>query len=381
MSDNESTLSNAIVAPAPLDDLAQAWGAHLTTLVCERCDWTYLAPPNTSPVTCPHCHQESLTPLTAAGTEQTTPSPVQAPPELALPFSLTPDALENSIQSFAKTIPYSPDDLNPRQLRSRLQAVYLPMWLVDTEVQATWQAEAGFNYEVVSHQEKYEENRGGWSTRQINETKTRWEPRLGRLQRSYQNISAPALEEHTQLQKQLGPFDLNLARPYQPQAIQSAMVRLPDRIAQDAWSDAKPAFQAAALEECRQAAGAYYLRQFSWQAEFHQQNWTLLLLPVYTTFYLDDENKAQPLLLHGQSGKVSGLRRASLKRAQLTAVTLLLVAAVLFVLSLALGAASIFLPPALAFGVLGVVAALLVGMSALIPIATVWWFNRSQTTS
>jgi hypothetical protein len=85
------------------------------------------------------------------------------------------------------------------------------------------------------------------------------------------------------------------------------------------------------------------------------------------------------VLLHGQSGKTSALRRASLKRAQRTSITLLLIAAVLFLLSLAVSTASIFLPPALAIGVLGIVAALLVGLGALIPVATVWWFNRSQT--
>jgi hypothetical protein len=104
-----------------------------------------------------------------------------------------------------------------------------------------------------------------------------------------------------------------------------------------------------------------------------------LLLPVYTTYYQDDENKPQPILVHGQSGKISGLRRASLKRAQRSALTLLVCAAVLFLISLAVATASIFFPPVLAIGVLGIVAALLVGLGALIPVATVWWFNRSQT--
>ena len=310
--------------------------------------------------------------------EQTASTPELPSPELVIPFNLSPGALESSIQNFTKEIPFAPDDLNPLQLRSRLQAVYLPMWLVDAEVQATWQAEAGFNYEVVSHQEKFEENRGGWSTRQVNETKIRWEPRLGRLQRSYQNINAPALEEHRQFQAQLGSFELSRAQPYRSQAIQSAMLRLPDRLAQDAWPDAKPAFQEAAVEECRQAASADYLRHFSWQAEFQKQNWTLLLQPVYMTYYLDDKNQPQPVLLHGQSGKISGLRRASSKRAQRTTITLLVTATVLFLISLAVATASIFLPPALAIGVLGIVAALLVGLGALIPLATVWWFNRNQ---
>jgi hypothetical protein len=386
MSDLEQTISKDPAEIDPLPHLAETWDADLARLVCERCDWTFLAPASQTAARCPHCHQAELTPLNTTEAEHTRPTPVLtapdlAPPEQVIPFSLSPTSLESSIQSFARGIPYAPDDLNPRQLRSRLQAVFLPMWLVDAKVQATWQAEAGFNYEVVSHQDKFEENRGGWSTRQVNETKTRWEPRLGRLQRNYQNIRAPALEEHNQLQAQLGPFDLDQAQPYQKQAIQSAMLRLPDRTTQDAWPDAKPAFQQAAVEECRQAIGADYVRSYSWQAEFHKQNWTLLLLPVYTTYYLDDEHTPRLVLIHGQSGKLNALRRASLKRAQRTAITLLVIAAVLFLLSLAISTASIFLPPALAIGVLGIVAALLVGLGALIPVATVWWFNRSQTKS
>jgi hypothetical protein len=379
MNDIEQAASNKPAEVAPLSHLTGAWGADLNPLVCERCDWTFLDHASAASKNCPHCHQAALTSLDNAGAEHIASMPDLPSPELVIPFCLSPSGLENSIRSFAKEIPFAPDDLNPPRLRSRLQAVFLPVWLVDSEVQATWQAEAGFNYEVVSHQEKFEENRGGWSTRQVKETKIRWEPRLGRLQRNYQNISAPALEEHRQLQAQLGPFEQSQAQPYQPQAIQTAMLRLPNRASQDAWPDAKPAFQAAAVEECRQAAGADYLRHFSWQAEFRKQNWTLLLLPVYTTYYLDDENRPQPVLLHGQSGKISGLRRASAKRAQRTTITLLVIAALLFLISLALATASIFLPPALAIGVLGIVAALLVGLGALIPVATVWWFNRSQT--
>ena len=71
----------------------------------------------------------------------------------------------------------------------------VPVWLVDGEVQAEWRAEAGYHYQVVSHQDRYEDRRGGWSSREVKETRTRWEPRLGRLKRAYQNLRAPALEE------------------------------------------------------------------------------------------------------------------------------------------------------------------------------------------
>ena len=123
----------------------------------------------------------------------------------------------------------------------------------------------------------------------------RWEPRLGRLARRYQNVAAPALEEHQQLKEALGKFDLAAARPYQVNVISQAFLRLPDRPQQDAWNEAQLALQNTAAEERRQAAKADHLRQFAWQPEFENQNWTLLLMPLYTSFYLDDERQPQPV--------------------------------------------------------------------------------------
>jgi hypothetical protein len=281
------------------------------------------------------------------------------------------------VQSFASGIPYPPQDLTPEKLRSRLRRVYLPMWLVDAGVGAAWKAEAGFDYQVVSHQDRY--SGSGWTSQQVKEGRIRWEPRLGRLERSYANIAAPALEEHLALQAALGSFDLSAARPYKPEDGRQAFLRLPDRPPQDAWSEAQLAVQAAAAEECRQAARADHLRQFSWQPEFKDQNWTQLLLPVYTAYYLDDDQQAQRLLIHGQTGKISGARRASMRSATRATLTWLAVAGLILVLGLVLAGASLAFPPLLALGVLGLAIALIIGLGAIVPLVRAWWFNRSQT--
>ena len=104
----------------------------------------------------------------------------------------------------------------------------------------------------------------------------------------------------------------------------------------------------------------------------------MLLLTVYTSFYLDDENKPQRVLVHGRTGKMSGLRRASMQRGQRTSMILLGVAVLVFLLSLVLAGLSLLAPPLLAVGVLGFVAALLFGLGAIGPVATVWWFNRNR---
>jgi hypothetical protein len=157
-------------------------------------------------------------------------------------------------------------------------------------------------------------------------------------------------------------------------------VRLPDRPPKDAWSDAQLALFNAAAEECRKAARADHLRQFSWPPEFSSQRWTQLLLPVYTAYYLDDDRQPQGLLIHGQSGKISGARRASMQRARRSALIILGVAVLIFILGLILAGASLLVPPLLVPGILGLALALLVGMGAIIPPVRAGWFNRSQKT-
>ncbi len=354
--------------------LNEKWGVNLEAAICEHCDWSYLLPQGSLPLYCPNCFQARLSPLT----EQVGDLPYSQPPELYLPFTVTTDRLGHSIQTFADGIWFAPSDLKPQNLKERLQRIYLPMWLVDSDVQAVWQAEAGFNYEVVSHQDQFDENSGGWTSQRVTDIRIRWEPRLGQLTRSYHNIPAPALEEHTSLRQRLGQYSLEAGQPYQAQALAHTFVRLPNRTPADAWPAAIPAIQSVAAEECRRACQADHLRQFRWQAEYHQQNWTLLLLPVYVTYYLDDDRQPQPVLIHGQSGQPSGPRRASMQRAQRTALIIVAVAAAIFILSLIATIASFFLPPLFLVAGIGLVIAIVIGLLALAPIVIAWQFNRTQ---
>jgi hypothetical protein len=355
-------------------NLIAAWGVDLQAAICEHCDWSYLLPVGLLPAYCPHCFQTLLTSLTG----QVDDLLYSQPPELILPFAVSTEKLAQNIQTFAKGIWFAPGDLNPQNLKERLQRIYLPMWLVDSDVQATWQAEAGFNYEVVSHRDQFVEKRGGWVSQQVTETRIRWEPRLGQLTRTYQNTVAPALEEHTPLQQKLGQYNLKAARPYHAQAITDAFIRLPNRLPADAWPDAIPPIREAAAEECRQASSADHFRQFRWQATYPNLNWTLLLLPVYVTYYLDDDKNPQPILIHGQTGQLSGPRRASMKQAQRTALIIVGVAAAIFILSLILAIVSIFAQRLFPAAVIGLIVALIIGLLALIPIVIAWRFNRTH---
>jgi len=94
------------------------------------------------------------------------------------------------------------------------------------------------------------------------ETPRALEPRFGKLERSYQNISLPAVEREAALEKSLVGFDPAGARPYAPElagkhssACRLVAGRMPGQMPYSR-------LQNLAAEECRQAAGADHLRDF-----------------------------------------------------------------------------------------------------------------------
>ena len=115
----------------------------------------------------------------------------------------TQEQILQGLHTFRASIPFAPADLNPRRLAGRLRRTYVPMWLVDGGVGAHWQAELGYDYDVVSYQDRFSDT-AGWESHEVTETRVRWEQRVGQLSRAYQNIPAPALEGFGLWRERLG---------------------------------------------------------------------------------------------------------------------------------------------------------------------------------
>jgi hypothetical protein len=305
--------------------------------------------------------------------------PDASQPEQYLPFTLSEEALSAAVRGFAKHIPFAPADLNPTNLRARMERVLIPMWLADTHVEARWEAETGFDYQILSHRERYDQGKGGWQEMEHKETRVRWEPRLGRLDRAYHNVPAPALEEHDALLHSLGDFEFGSALPFEFEPVSEAWTRLPDRPATDAWSEAVPLIRARAVEDCRVAAGADHLREFRWTPNYSQKNWTQLLLPIYTSYYLDDDDNPQAVTIHGQRGGIFGVRRSSMRRAQRTTLALLILAFALGAFSLLAMILPVLNAALLPLAILGLLFAFGLGLSSIVPLALAWRFNRRES--
>lgn len=350
------------------------WMAHwpdgMQLWNCEWCDWVYLRPLSTPQDTCPHCGSKFVSELDAASD-----SPVYTqPPELVVPFTAERSRVDAALMLFAQKTLFAPKDLQAAHLVNRLQKLYLPMWLVDTAVSAQWEAEVGFNYDVVSHREQFKDDQ--WQTQRYTETKVRWEPRVGTLNRQYNNTPAPALEEQPQIETSLGKVDVGELRPYQATDVQDTIIRLPNRSPEDAWTDAAVVLNRLAAEECGQAATANHLRGYRWSATYENKHWTQLLYPLYVTHYWDDDGQVQMVFLHGTTGKLAGAQRASMKKARRWSLViggfagaLVLVGLLLLLLG------SVWQSDLLAIGGAVLTVAFWIGIAALVPVGMAWYVN------
>ena len=358
---------DAPVVDQGLSVSTNGWPGQLQPAACAACGLVHLVPPAwvAEGRRCPACARG---PLTAQ------PAPLRPePPELALPFTVTPAQAGAALDAWVKGVWLRPAELSGPVLQARLVPSYLPMWLVDAEAAGTWATQAGYAYEVASTNENYQG--GQWVTQHVKETRLRWEPRAGQVRRAYANVAAPALEDHTALLNRLGSFPLEKATSFAPEAAAAAAVRGPTLAPEAAWPFARARIDELVAADVQAAAGAQKLEQTNLALAYQGQHWTQLLLPVYATHYQDETGAWHAVLINGASGRITGVRRASQRLGWQWTAIIAAAAVALFVLAALLTVAGAVLPPLVALGGLLLVASFGVGLAALAPAVWAWQFN------
>lgn len=356
-------------APMSSNDVFSKWGRQLVPLVCDHCDWNYVSTSASNNEKCPHCFIGTLTRFELDEDKL----PTVAPPEEVMPFRVPATAMPGIIEKFTEEIPFPSLSLNAIALTKRARKVYLPIWLVDGTVRAIWEAEAGYPYNVESFRSRY--SGGQWQSQKVHEKRTEWEERIGQLRRHYDNITAPALEEHNALMTYLGPFQQTPIEAYTPDSIEGVLVRLPNRSPDDALPDAQINFRQRALQDVTQATEAERLRGFNWKAGYQNLHWTQRLIPVVMSYYLDDDKTPRIVLVNAVTGHIAGEKRGSMRRAR--RITLIGFAVAAIVASVAIGSALIN-PERDDIAAISAIIAALITFAALVPLIQVWRFNDRQ---
>jgi hypothetical protein len=336
---------------------------------CPSCKSDFLLPAGTKGgVACPACFSAALTPHADY--------PLAVEPEAVLPFAVDRARSEAQLATWAGSVWLRPPELDGQALATRMARVFIPMWLVDGKVMGSWQAQAGYEYQVASSRDAY--NNGQWTSREVRETRLRWEPRAGTIQRAYQNLSVPAMEAHGRLAPRAGSFPVERSSPYDPGMLQGAAVLLPDIPPESAFPLAKIQFDQAAGRDCQAATGSVKVEQVGLKCAYQELNWTLLLMPIYTSYYREEDGTLHEVVINGVTGQVSGVRRASQKKAWRTTGVLAAIGVALILAALVSGLLAAVLPPVVALSGLLFVLGAGVTLASPAPAIWAWTYNRRE---
>jgi len=351
-----------------VEEVESIWGTPLHPAGCEVCGQAHLVEEMRVGSMCPNCGKGILNPQPAVLRPE--------PPEMVILFKIERDDLPSVFLGFVKGVWLRPDEFNPATLFKRAVPVLIPMWLVDGDVVGAWQAEVGFDYQVKSSQESYVN--GSWQTHEVIETRARWEPRTGLLTRHYDNVAVPALSDHNELIERVGDFQLEASTAYSPTLIVGADLRVPDLQPGDMWLAAKDNLNRVAAGECQQAASAQHIRNFSIDAEYRSLNWTQLMLPVFLSYYKDDDGNPQLIFINGQSRWISGARLASQRKGWKWAGIMSAVGIAVFLFGVLVTLLGAMLTPLVVVGLIFIALSFIFGLSAIIPAVYPWQHNRKQ---
>lgn len=303
----------------------------LEASACDRCGTGWLVPQPGG--TCPSCASGRLGPVETGA---------PASPELVVPHAADAGVLRRQLDAFASGVPFRCPELEGSLLASRARPVFWPQWLADVDASGVFEVEAGFDYQVESSQEVLAG--GTWRTQAVAETRTRWEPRVGRVRRRYDNLAVPALGAQETLERRVGPVPLEGYRAFSPDLLAGAAVQVPDRTPEEQWPAAVTLLRAQVGADCARACAADHSRDLRLEVAAERASWTWLLLPGYSTWYADDEGRRHVVLVNGVTGQPGGARLASPAKGRTSLLACGAVAALLLGLALLLALLGLALP-------------------------------------
>lgn len=255
----------------------------------------------------------------------------------------------------------------------RLSLVFLPRWSVDVHARGTFRLEAGFPVEVRSTVETW--SLGRWVGQQTEERRLHWEPRAGRLDRTYERLEVLTRDDERDLLDACGDrFPPPV--PFDP-AAHAAPVLVPDRGPDEQWPVALGVLRRRVAEDAVAACGAAQVRALELDVDDRDATWSWALFPVWVTRYRDEEGGQHLLMVHGTTGRAVGPRMASPSAAAAHARTASLLAAGLGATGTLVGLLGLLIWVLLPVSALCLIGALVAGARALtLPHGVARWNRR-----
>jgi hypothetical protein len=181
---------------------------------------------------------------------------------------------------------------------ARFTGIYLPFWTFDAGIHSEWDAEVGYE-----RQERYyDAGDKEWKSRTVIDW--RWE--RGEVTVKVDDLLVDGTTHASRvLLERLRPFHLDALVPYSPDILAGWQAQAYDVSLPTAWEQGKTAMRELARTACRDDIHSSHVRNFSMTADFADESWRYLLLPVYLASY-PFEGKVYQVMVNGQTGAIAG---------------------------------------------------------------------------
>ena len=314
-----------------LETLSQAekgWGLDRRVLHCDSCGAELAIAEGALTATCPFCASNRVN-LRQAPSDNLRP-------RFVIPFKITPEIVRQRAREWLGKGWFHPGGLAGSSALDRFSGIYLSFWTFDANIGSNWSAEVGYE-----RQERYyDASSKEWHTRTVIDW--RWEK--GHVVTRVNNLLVAGNARLSRLiLEKVYPFNLNDLVTYSPDFLAGWQALSYDVTLPKAWETGKASMRDKAKSACYADIPTNHVRNFSMSADFSDEAWRYVLLPVYVAAY-QFENKTYQVMVNGQTGTVAGQKPVAWWKIWLAIGLLLGPGALLGLVGLILSAAGIGIP-------------------------------------
>jgi predicted RNA-binding Zn-ribbon protein involved in translation (DUF1610 family) len=270
----------------------RGWGIERQMLHCDSCGGELSLAPGDITSTCPFCASNQVN-ITRSLEEDLRP-------RFLIPFKISREQATQLAGEWLGKGWFRPRELNPNAVLRKFNGIYLPFWTFDTTIYAHWKAQVGYEKRV----RHYNASQKRWETR----TKIEWRWEDGQVEFDVDDLlitgSSSKQVNHQYLEK-IKPYQMRDLVVYEPDFLAGWQAQAYQTTLTDAWESAKGIIREQAKKACHRDIPTHHVRNFSMSADFADETWRYILLPVYLATY-KFENEPYQLILNGQTGAVAG---------------------------------------------------------------------------
>jgi Zn finger protein HypA/HybF involved in hydrogenase expression len=273
-----------------LEKSVHGWGVARQELHCSACGADIILAEGALTATCSFC---------ASNKVNVHPAPSDTlRPRYLIPFKIETREIKDRARHWLGEGWFHPSELSSSVILERFTGVYMPFWTFDARIVSNWKAQVGYE-----RQERYYDHHSKqWRSRTVIDW--RWENGTVTLEIDDLLICGSSKASHV-IMERVYPFNLNELVAYKPDFIAGWQAQAYDINLPTAWENGKNIMREKSRQACRASIRSSHVRNFTMTADFGEEVWRYILLPVYVSAYRFEEKVFQ-VLVNGQTGVVAG---------------------------------------------------------------------------